>query len=678
MSTILLFPVPQIDFSSRSTLDFSLSVPSDFDLMSNTESPSLLQRPLQKLLLDKISKIPASNSDKLHPKKNEAQPYAEYVEEGLWKARVVCQKDHSFSVSMSKFQAESAKRTEQPIQTLDTLCEEELRRRFPNFQVIQGIKASIKDKFPILAKWIMGKTKFYNALTQKEVDQLKKQISFSACDRDDLVCHPVIEDPSLRDVLHLKDDAVLETQHLFAKNSPLNGKVFDRDGKIIHLSQGLASTSDRTVENTGNLRLIQTKNKESICYTGRPDSNRKALEQASFIFLNELKTNKKGITQTRDAQGNITYHLDYIVNSLLSAPWVWSFESALTAFPEREYIENEVKALTDLRNKGLITIEDPNCPGAKYQVKFNPILFSRSLNAFNRLENWLPPFATGESRGQEISGEGLTSLNTLAYQKLSELKAHLQNERSPALKAQEELRIKKIHSTLQTLERHQRDHHLLPEEELLVRDYLCQLLELPEVFHCKSSLDRTSIPVALSSTLKQWITLGLPEPDSIIEIIKDFRFKELFICNWMAGHQITRYTCNRKGTVAGEKLKTKILGFTLHRGIFQNPSIIHLVPERYLKPFPTQEKIKIGVIYALSMIPIMVLIYFPLMLLTILRNLAYIITLGKNHHWIGPSKFTLPVLPLTLIFNFTSIFPEKILNEDSSQIKDRKIIAKPH
>jgi hypothetical protein len=538
--------------------------------------------PSQGSLYDKLYKIPENSSDKLHPKKNETQPYAEYVEEGLWKSRVTFQKDHSFSVCLSKLRAQSSEHSGKPMKSLDSICEEELQRRFPDFCIIQGVKASFKNNFPILAKWVMGKIKFYRELTQKEIDQFKKQISFSACDRDDIICSPRIENQELRNALNLKDDSLLETEHLFAKNSPLNGKVFDRDGKIIHLSQGIACTSDRTVENTGNLRLIQTKRNESICYAGRPDTECKALEQASLIFFNELKTNKKGITPTKDALGNVTYQLDYVVNSLLDAPWVWNFESTLTAFPEREYLERELKSLDNLRKKGLITLEDPHFPGVKYQVKFNPILFSRSLDAFNRLEKWLPPFVTGVSRAQEISEMGFSLLDSLALQKLSELNFRLLAEQSTLLKAQLEDKIKKINSTLQILQRHQNDHSLLPAEELLTRDYLCKLLDLPQVFHCKSSLDRTSIPVALSSTLQQWIELKLPlYPNSqesclgtsgnICELIKDCRFKELFVCNWMAGHQITRYTCNRKGTVAGEKLKTKILGFTLHHGVLQNP-----------------------------------------------------------------------------------------------------------
>jgi hypothetical protein len=71
----------------------------------------------------------------------------------------------------------------------------------------------------------------------------------------------------------------------------------------------------------------------------------------------------------------------------------------------------------------------------------------------------------------------------------------------------------------------------------------------------------------------------------------------------------------------------------------------------------------------------MTLLYLPLIALTALRHMAYLITLGKNHHWIGPMKFNLFVLPFTLIFNFFMALPDKILNENSPQIKERRILS---
>ena len=143
----------------------------------------------------------------------------------------------------------------------------------------------------------------------------------------------------------------------------------------------------------------------------------------------------------------------------------------------------------------------------------------------------------------------------------------------------------------------------------------------------------------------------------------------------MTGHQITRYARGAKGTVAGEKLSNKNLGLSLSRGIAQNPAMEHLLPERYLKDYPLSKIVKAAALYFLLLAPIIILLYIPLILATTIRHIAYTATLGKKRHWMGPTKFTLPVLPFTLIFNFFAIFPNKVLNEDSPQVGQRLLLA---
>lgn len=640
-------------------------------LPSSTEFSSSLGQALQ----EKLRKTPAICHDKLHPKTKEAQPYVEYIDEGLWKSRITFHKDLSYSVFQSQIKAIITASQGTSFPNLDALCDAELKKRFPNHLPIYGVKAVFKDKFPHLAKLLMGKEQFHNELTPKEINKYKKQIAYSACNRDDLQCNPIIEDQALCDQLDVKDNSLLQTEHIFAKNSPMNGQSFIHKGNRINLTQAIACSNDRKVENTGNLRVVQTKSKESICYTGRADSDRKALEQASFIFFNELKTKGKGITRTIDENGKVIFQLDYVANSLLSIPWLWSTESPIAPFPEREYIEEERKAFIKLKESGHITIEDPNSPGHKYQVQFNPILFSRSFNIFTRLENWLPPFLTGSSRAQEINEEGYAQLKPITEWKLIELKQKITTVQSENEKKGLEQQIQGIESSLKALEAHEKKPHLRPEEELLYRDYLCKMLNLPLIYHCKSSTDRTSVSNALSAALKQWIELKLPIPFPLANLIKDFRFKELFAANWMAGHQITRYARGGKGTVAAEKLNNKNLGLHLSRGIAQNPTVAHLLPERYLSPFPTSQKIKTTALYLLLLIPIILLFYLPLMAITTVRHIKYVATKGKNPQWIGPLKFTLPFLLTTLIFDFPTIFPSKVLNENSTLVKDRKLIA---
>jgi hypothetical protein len=589
--------------------------------------PAFIGAKLAPSLPAKLSKAPSAFLDKLHPEKGEASPYVEYVDEGVWKTRISFQKDPSYSVLRAKINAQVAK----PHASLEALCEAEVKRRFPA-----------------------------GTLKPQEEVKFKRQVAYSAIDRDNLICSPKIEDPELRKQLHLSDDSVLQTEHVFSKNSPVNGQSFICDGKVVALSQAICSPSDRQSPNTTNLRVVQTKNKESICYAGRPETERKAVEQASFIFLNELKTKGKGITKTVDENGKTVYRLDYVVNSTLSMPWIWSKKSIISPFPERAVVESERQVFLDLRQKGPITIEDPNCPGMKYQVHFNPILFSRSSDIFAKISEWLPPFFTGHSRSGEISEEGLNQLKAVADAKIPHLPAE---------------RIQSICTCIQRLEENLQKYNLLPEEEWLVRDYLCKLLEIPCVYHCKSSTDRTGIAVAISSALKQWIDLKLPLPANLCELLKDARFKELFAANWMTGHQITRYSRGAEGTVAGQTFNNKNLGYTLSRGVIQNPLITRLLPERYLKDFPMAETIKYSAIYMALLLPLTILFYLPMTLIAAGRHIAYFATGGKNRHWIGPAKFALPSLPFTLLLDFPTIFPKKLLNEDSPLVGKRLIIA---
>jgi hypothetical protein len=653
---------PNSKFATEHVRNFKFSIP---------QSPSPSISPAQ-LLQNKLCHVPVVSLDKLHPNNSDSHPFVEYVDDGIWKSHITFHKDLSHCVSQNKSKAERAAQAGNAFSNLDALCESELNRRLPNYTVIKGIRAKLKNKFSNVARLIMGTKRFYQELTQKEVDKYKKQIAYSACNRDDLKCSPKIEDPFLRQQLNLSDDSLLQTDHLFAKNSPMNGQSFALDGKTVHLSQAIACSNDRKVENTGNLRVVQTNDQESVCYTGRVDSDRKALEQAAFIFLNELKTKSKGITKTIDERGNTVYQLDYAVNSLLSIPWIWNTESLIAPFPEREYKENQRLAFLKLKASGPVTIEDPNCPGQSYQVKLNPILFSRSFNIFTRLENWLPPFFTGMSRSREITAEGYAHLKPIAKQTLSSLKQQLSSPLSEQQKQAVEQKIQEIESALAAQKTSYRLH---PEEELLVRDHLCKLLNLPIIYHCKSSTDRTSIANALSTTLKQWMELKLSMPTHLPDLIKDYRFKELFAANWMAGHQITRYARGGEGTVAGETLNNKNLGLSLSRGIAQNPSIAHLLPGRYLVDFPTSKKLKISTVYLLLLLPITILFYIPLIALTAARQIGSIATLGKNPHWAETEKFSLQTSLLTFIFNFPAIFPDKVLNEHSAQVRARRLIA---
>lgn len=609
-------------------------------------------------LHQKLTIPPAQKQDKLHPKADRS--YTHYVDEGMWQTRISFMKDPSPSVAIVRSRAAATHSYE----SLDALCEAELQRRYPGYRVIDGVKAWFKNSFSNVTRWVMGKEQFYQELTPKEVNKYKKQIAFSGCNRDDLVAEPKIDSPALRQSLGITSDAVLKSEHIFAKNSPMNGLSFRREEETVLLDQGIACSADRKVENTGNLRVVKDASGNSVAYTGRVDSDHKAEEQAAFIFFNELKSGMKGITQTVSVDGSIVYEMDYLLNCLLSAPWIWGEESAIATFPEREYIHKQIQALNHLRERGVHTLTDPNDPSKTYQVKFNPILVSDSFNIFVRLQKVLPPFFTGEGRAAEITEEGLTGLEKVAARKIGQL----QREKKYEVLAQVQGHLKKLHDL-------EDDTSMEPEDRILAkilyRDHLCKLLGLPIVFHCKSSTDRTSITIALSQTLGQWIAMKQPLPSDLSILLKDWRFKELFVANWMAGHQITRHARGGEGTVAGETLNQKNLGLSLSRGMAQNPMIAKLVPERYLTDYSFFER------GGRKVLPncLKVLAIIVLSIILVPFGLLRLLTAPVMGHRITRWDVLFPLMPFVTLKNLPGLFPDKVLNEKSPQVGGRKLIA---
>ncbi len=595
--------------------------------------------------------------DKLHPLPGEKDPHVEYRDVGFWRNRIDFKPDDS----MPAFRARLRAILSTPFASKDALCAAEIERRFKAAPTHMGTASKSTPK---------------------------QQVAFSACNRPDLVSHPVVESPFLREGLGLRDDRVLQTTHRFAKNSPLNGQSYWEDGKVVYLDNAIASTSDRTVEGTGNLRVVRSHDGRSICYAGRVETVRKALEQASFIFFQELHSTGRGITRTVDEKGQPVYQLDYLVNSFLSSPWFMRKETTMFPFPEREFTEMEVIALEAIRQKGFILMIDPNDPTKTYRVCLNPMLFSRSFNFILNLEAFMPSFVTGESRAKEISETGYDELFKLADRQIDALRA----EASP----ESVTKIQEIARACNSLKQHMQKKTLQSEEELVIRMYLCQLLNLPAVHHCKSSLDRTSIAVALSSALQQWLDLRLPIPDPIETLVQDWRFKELFTANWMVGHQITRFCRGCPGTVDGKKFDNddNLLGLTMERGLSQNPVIQRLLPSRYLTSSPWY---LMPICYAILAIPTFSLGLAMALTSALPRNCAYIAIstymglvattqwaapeLGKRFpklqqrkEWLGPLRFFAPILPLTMLLRFPALFPTHMLNEDSPLVGARSLI----
>ncbi|NRA91001.1 MAG: hypothetical protein HRU43_07765 [Simkaniaceae bacterium] len=134
-----------------------------------------------------------------------------------------------------------------------------------------------------------------------------------------------------------------------------------------------------------------------------------------------------------------------------------------------------------------------------------------------------------------------------------------------------------------------------PEVELFYRDLSMKLLKIPVINHCKSSIDRTTLALAIATSTQSWINLGKKIPVATPhEIMSDPLYKELFIANVQGSHQATRASRASEGKINGHQQFSRALGFewgskgeglkgkvvSLLQG--QSPIALRLLPDRYL------------------------------------------------------------------------------------------------
>ncbi len=438
-----------------------------------------------------------------------------------------------------------------------------------------------------------------------------------------------------------KIDQHLTTSHIFLKNGYNGARYKDgQTGATITVENSHCGSWDRDSSGIQMSRAIfagdpsNGKKTPTICYTGRPDTYSKAFEQAKMIFFTETldggNNHHKGLShaQNRDGtpektpDGKPVFLLRYAVNSMQSTSPLY----ALGGENECEYLENEQKALQKLRDQGIHQIPNPKNPKEMISVRFQPILFSRQVNIFSNLEKLLPSWISGSKHSLDITRNGWQELKGLAEEKKTELQikiSQLQKQKETATGASKE-RIEKQLETLETDAKliielvDQLDQsfnrtlgfQLSPGEELLCRDMLCKLIQLPLIYHCKSSTDRTSVGVAMSCTLHQWRSMGMPIPPRFTELLKNEDFKELFLANWAAGHQISRNARAAYGvleTKNGDEItKTEVrdreaLGLAVGTSLMQCSMLPQLLPQRILKPYGLFNGLKDTVIPKASM-----------------------------------------------------------------------------
>ena len=252
-----------------------------------------------------------------------------------------------------------------------------------------------------------------------------------------------------------KDHRKLNFSSKWHKNG-LKGYQFWENEKLVILHDTVTSSNDRSAYGISMMRRVDSEHTgQSVAYTGRPDTEHKAVEQVEFIFRSEMAKgeNSKGI-KINKVTGE--YELTYVVTNLMSAVGA----TGLVGLNEKKSILREQQIFNRLKQHTLIIDEK--------KVRVKPIYFNQGFSFLNK--------AGIPKHQKEINAIGHQELKDLGYKELIKKKDRLLRKALGYLEGRD---------------------NLLPEEDFFYRDLVCKLLELSVVIHCKSSADRTAIAIAI-------------------------------------------------------------------------------------------------------------------------------------------------------------------------------------
>ena len=410
----------------------------------------------------------------------------------------------------------------------------------------------------------------FNTLSQKEQESLKKQASYSARNRPDLEAKMQQLSKNIRTLLGENVDPIIKTTHSYSHNSPFNGYVYETyegdplintDEKsacgkpIVRLTSATASSQDRGSTKTQNLSVIECSDKEKTkIYTGRVETEEKALEQALFMFSKEAGVSYDEATADAQARTNLPESLQnkrgitfengsivftYVVHSTMSDSTSLDL-TAEAAAKEKTFLKKEYAALQALKNR----TKPIKIDGETYNVQFKPILFSQSFNAYT------------QARGPFMEGDLSPVISLKSWKELK-----------PSLTSNKEVQLH-----IDALDRHFTSLNPFTQLDNLTLflhlQHVMQESGIPTAIHCKSSTDRTGIGVAYTTALVQYKALGKTVPKSMNDLLKEEAFKELFAIAWQPWHQRSRHSRD-------------VLGISFGGYPVENPMVLRGLPDRY-------------------------------------------------------------------------------------------------
>ncbi len=342
-------------------------------------------------------------------------------------------------------------------------------------------------------------------------------------------------------------------------NGP-SGYSFTNESEETEVLQNTVTASnDRFAKSISMMRRIDDYTTgESITYTGRGDTESKAMEQLSFIFQNELAKNpaaQKGLKKTENG-----YELTFMLNNLMSSNLFLGIgTSGLVGLDERDSMLRE-KEIFGALSRGPITLTDKI--GTQHTVTIKPLYFNQGFNS-------LAPLLGTPWKQTKINNEAYALLFPLIDD------AILNNS---SISAHDNQLLQSAKNRLSNPSK------LKPEEEFFYRNLAMKILKIPVIDHCKSSIDRTSLASSISAALQSWRNLEKDIPlENPHDILTKPLFKELFMVNIHGAHQATQASRSSEGMIEGQQQLTHAHGFEWGGNDFghQNPIPLRMVPDRY-------------------------------------------------------------------------------------------------
>ena len=293
----------------------------------------------------------------------------------------------------------------------------------------------------------------------------------------------------------------------------------------------VTSSADRKSEHVPMMRASQNADTgRTICYAGRADTPAKIREQIEFMVHTENHlAGEHDEKHSRPKQSHYVdqmnglmktgtdpneYTLTYGLNTLTKLTKL----SSPSGLFERESMEQEIAAIRTVQQEGGVTIVVPGRPDP-IRVKIAPLHFHFNISdAGETMSKLFPSKFSGNDMEEEINGP--------SYRQLIQLAEDAQANGGIDAVTQECLGKVRNRSGLSVRER------------FIYTDMLQRKLGLPSVAHCKSSVDRCGVTIALAAT-NDWAQDNMPPGMTLENFINTPAYKNFYLAQLCRSHQQT-------------------------------------------------------------------------------------------------------------------------------------------